>query len=526
MEEPSTKSKVELSAQSEDTDRMLGQLIGGKYEITHLLGSGSIARVYSAEHSDLKQSVAIKLLLQDSDTESALRFKKEAHTLLQLRHPNIVCVRDFGEHDHRSYLVMDLAKGKSLETLLQEQQGPSQHSDNSHTGVLDDHHAASIFVQVCEGLLYAHKQGILHRDLKPANIMIGGNDQDGFRVQIVDFGIAKNLSGKDAESMNRMTQTGNVVGTPAYMSPEQCTGQELDQRSDIYSLGCVMYEAITGTRAFDANTLFDCMYKHLNELPTKFRKLDLPVNSALEPIVFKCLAKHPEGRYANVEELTADLKAILDGKEIARLIPAGQRLTRTRFFAAAIDGVCVWAIYTVSIYSILALFSLLSAQVEFFAHANNVSKALFSGTGIVFFLINFIDGASNLSLPIVASITTYCRLHNIAPDGTIYVAMIGIVINWLYHAVLESSPLQATLGKKVMGIMLVDSGYRRTGFMKATLRHVLKPLSVVLIVDLMRTIYINRGFKNFKECFFQTLRQPVHDKIAGCLVVKKPGSRK
>jgi serine/threonine protein kinase len=515
MEEPnSTKANLELSVQSsEDVDRMLGQSIDGKYKIMELLGVGSLAKVYRAEHLELKQAVAIKILLQDSDSESALRFRKEAHTLLELRHPNIVCIRDFGEYDHRSYLVMDLAKGKTLEAYLVEH------------GTLNDADAANIFNQVCEGLQYAHKHGIVHRDLKPANIMIA-NEQSEFGVQIVDFGIAKDFSGKDGASLNKMTQTGNVVGTPAYMSPEQCTGQALDPRSDIYSLGCVMYEAVSGKRAFASDTLFDCMYKHVNELPSKLRKLEQPVSSLLEPVIFKCLAKHPEGRYENAEALNADLKAISDGKEIIRMLPSGQRLIRTRFFAAAVDGFCVWAIYACSIYSILALFSLLSVQVEFFATASNVSKALFSGIGVFFFVINFIDGATSLSLPIVASIMTYCRLHLISPDGSVFIALIGAIINWLYHAILESSPLQGTLGKKLMGLIIVDSSYRRVSFLKASVRHILKPLAVILLLDIIRTIYLNRGVERFRENWLQTLRQPMHDKMASCLIIKRPSARK
>ena len=246
----------------------------------------------------------------------------------------------------------------------------------------------------------------------------------------------------------------------------------------------------------------------------------------LEPVIFKCLAKHPEGRYENAEALNADLKAISDGKEIIRMLPSGQRLIRARFFAAAIDGVCVWALYAGSIYSILALFSLLSVQVEFFATASNVSKTLFSGIGIFFFVVNFIDGASSLSLPIVASIMTYCRLRLITPDGTVFVALIGAIINWLYHAILESSPLQGTLGKKLMGLIVVDASYRRVSFLKASVRHTMKPLAVILWVDIIRTVYLNRGMERFKENWLQTLRQPMHDKIASCLIIKKPSTKK
>lgn len=282
-------------------DNFIGVTLGGRYEIEEKIGSGAMGEVYKARHRLMKRQVAIKMLHPQtiSGANALKRFQKEAEMASALNHPNILAVHDFGVSDDGSpYLVMNYLEGKSLNDLIE---------DGGH---LDVGRSLHIFRQLCQGLGHAHEKGVIHRDLKPSNIMLVTLDQDPDFVQILDFGIAKQLTPET--SSDSLTRTGEVFGSPHYMSPEQCRAQPVDARSDIYALGCVMYRVLTGTAPLMGGDLVECLYKHVNQMPASFSEYcpeyNLPAD--LEAVIFKAVAKKPEDRYQSMAELKQGLESI------------------------------------------------------------------------------------------------------------------------------------------------------------------------------------------------------------------------
>jgi serine/threonine-protein kinase len=279
---------------------LIGSVLGGRYEIESKLGSGAMGEVYKAKHRLMKRQVAIKVLHPQtiSGTNALKRFQKEAEMASALNHPNILAVHDFGVADDGSpYLVMNYLEGKSLTDLIE------------HNGHLEVTRAIYIFRQLCQGLGHAHEKGVIHRDLKPSNIMLVTLDQDQDFVQILDFGIAKQLSQEDGSS-DSLTRTGEVFGSPHYMSPEQCRALPVDARSDIYALGCVMYRLLTGFPPIMGGDLVECLYKHVNQMPEPFSEIapELNLPEDVEAVVFKAVAKKPEDRYQSMAELKLALE--------------------------------------------------------------------------------------------------------------------------------------------------------------------------------------------------------------------------
>lgn len=264
-----------------------------KYELRDRIGRGGMAEVYRAYHASLDRFVAIKILhpFLGEDPEFKERFEREARSVAQLRHPNIVQVYDFDFDPERElyYMVMEYVEGPTLRTRLME-----LGFDNQCFTISE---AVQIIRPVAAALGYAHSRGMVHRDIKPANVML---DKDG-RVVLTDFGIARIVSGP------AMTTSGSMVGTPAYMSPEQGLGQPGDHRSDIYSLGVVLYQLVTGVLPFQAETPIAVVLKHVNEplpSPCEFNP-DIP--DEMERILMMALAKSPEERYQTIDEMLKDL---------------------------------------------------------------------------------------------------------------------------------------------------------------------------------------------------------------------------
>ncbi|MBS2008608.1 MAG: serine/threonine protein kinase [Cyanobacteria bacterium SZAS TMP-1] len=284
---------------NEKPDPLLGQNFGEHYQILSVLGRGGMSVVYKAKHKLMDRIVAIKVLHGDVDQTGTERFKHEAQTASALNHPNIVSVYEFGFIDGHAFLVMDCLEGENLNEILQKDVR------------IPVERAINIFRQACLGLDHAHKKGVVHRDLKPGNLCIiqgeGGNEI----VKIVDFGIAK-LMPETGKDQTRLTQTGEVFGSPLYMSPEQCLARPIDLRSDIYSLGCLMYECLTGSVPIEGDTAYETMTMHVHKAPESFAKKapDLHINPSIEAIVFRCLEKKPEDRYQSCGELMADLPTI------------------------------------------------------------------------------------------------------------------------------------------------------------------------------------------------------------------------
>jgi serine/threonine protein kinase len=293
---------------------LIGTTLGDRYEIQELLGDGAMGQVYKARHKLLKRTVAVKMMHPNlvSGAAALKRFQKEAELASAFNHPNILTVHDFGVTDDGvPYLVMAYLEGTSLSTEI---------SGGKH---LELKRSIHIFKQVCLGLAHAHERGVIHRDLKPSNIMMVQLDNDPDFVKIVDFGIAKLLTPAEGETDN-LTRTGEVFGSPPYMSPEQCRALPVDARCDIYSLGCVMYRTVSGKQPITGHDLIEYLYKHVNEMPAGFDEVcpELHIPKELERIIFKALAKQPDDRHQSMNEL----RAALD--EIYQTIP-GESMTRT-----------------------------------------------------------------------------------------------------------------------------------------------------------------------------------------------------
>ena len=260
----------------------------GRYEITGELGRGAMGVVYKALDPTIGRTVALKTMRLDvhglDAKEMVRRFQNEARAAGVLNHPNIVTIYDAGEQDGIFYIAMEFIEGTTLHELLAEQR------------VLATEEVLQLTRQICRGLDYAHSNGIVHRDIKPANIMITGNGT----VKIMDFGIAK--------SGGQVTNTGQVLGTPNYMAPEQVKGRQLDGRSDLFSLGVILYEMLTGEKPFVGQNVTTIIYKIVNETPITPRDLDVTVHPGLSAIVTKALAKAPDDRYQTGADLVRDLE--------------------------------------------------------------------------------------------------------------------------------------------------------------------------------------------------------------------------
>lgn len=292
----------------------IGDIFGERYEILGIIGDGGMGKVYKARHNLMKRIVAIKLLLPHlvSSASALKRFQQEAQAASALNHPNILTVYDFGiSAQGMPFLVMDFLEGTSLSALIQEK------------GHLDVARALPIFIQACAGLAHAHQKGVIHRDLKPANMMLVDYDGQPDYLKVVDFGIAKLLQ-PDNQAAEPLTHTGEIFGSPLYMSPEQCRGLDLDQRSDIYSLGCVLYRCVTGRPPFAGGTPMECMYKQVNDEAVPFSNCcpELNLSDDLEAVIFKAMAKLPDDRYQNMMEFHQALEAL------SAQYPAGKKITR------------------------------------------------------------------------------------------------------------------------------------------------------------------------------------------------------
>ncbi|HYN16072.1 MAG TPA: serine/threonine-protein kinase [Terriglobales bacterium] len=259
----------------------------GRYNIAAELGKGAMGVVYKATDPNIGRTVAIKTTRLDThglETADLLRrFRNEARSAGTLNHPNIVTIYDAGEQDGVFYIAMEYIEGETLHALL------SQHRSLPVEKVID------IVRQVCAGLDYAHAHGVIHRDIKPANIMLAANGV----VKVMDFGIAK--------AGGTMTATGQVLGTPNYMSPEQVKGKSIDGRSDLFSVGVLLYEMLTGEKPFDGQNVTTIIYKIVSENPIPPRELDVTIHPGLSVVVTKALAKAPDERYQTGAALVADL---------------------------------------------------------------------------------------------------------------------------------------------------------------------------------------------------------------------------
>src|SRR5437773_5534779 len=271
--------------------------IAQRYQVIKRLGAGAFGTVYKAKDKILGRMVAIKTIRLEGLAASGGagleelmdRFKREAMVSAQLKHPNIVTIYDIGDSEGVSYIAMEFIDGVGLDRVI------------ASAGRLPIERAASLAAQVADALDFAHRHNVVHRDIKPANIMIEAGD----RVKVTDFGIAK-----VTDSGDHLTQTGSLLGTPSYMSPEQARGSELDGRSDLFAVGCILYEMLMGKKAFRGDSITGLIFKIITEEPPPLRAEDPDIPEEMVRIIAKCLAKLPDQRYQTGRELAEDLLAL------------------------------------------------------------------------------------------------------------------------------------------------------------------------------------------------------------------------
>lgn len=304
-------------------DPLVGKVIAGHLEILSILGAGGMSTVYKAQHLLLDRLVAVKLVQAGQfKAKATMRFQQEAKAATKLNHPNIATVREFGvDEEGSAYLVMDFVEGMPLSDAIKK------------ASSLDAARTRKLMIQICEGLKHAHEAGVVHRDLKPANIILSPGEGGQETAKLVDFGIAKIV---DEESQANLTQTGEVFGTPNYMSPEQCLGKKADRRSDVYSLGCVMYECLTGKPPFAADSALETLMKHVNDAPDLKRR-EIPADLAIA--IERCMAKDPEDRFQSIDEL---INCLLNPEQTQKLKPK-KKLGRGKVIAIAAMAIVIGA---------------------------------------------------------------------------------------------------------------------------------------------------------------------------------------
>jgi len=339
-------------------DTLMGTLVDQRYEVVAAIGEGGMGTVYKVRHAALGRPFAMKVLRRDlaSDDKLAARFIQEAKATAAVKHPNVVAITDFGRlPDGRPYFVMELCNGQTLSQALKTE------------GPLDPGRAARIGVKVARALAAAHEAGVIHRDLKPENVFLIAAASGEVDVRVVDFGAALIVGG------GRMTKTGVVFGTPHYMSPEQASGQAIDHRADIYALGIILYEMLTGKVPFEADTFMGVLSKHMfvTAAPPSDALGKPGALGALDEVALHAIEKHPDRRYLTMEALARDLdasvRAASDGS-----IEIAASLGDVRGSAGASDGSSIdvpmrpaWP-FDVSPWALLAVF-LVAASVTVFA---------------------------------------------------------------------------------------------------------------------------------------------------------------
>ncbi|HEV2784996.1 MAG TPA: protein kinase, partial [Solirubrobacteraceae bacterium] len=282
-------------------------LVDGRYRVRDRIGSGGMADVYDAEDVNLGRDVALKLLHRRfaRDDQFVERFRRAASSAARLQHPNVVGVYDRGEHDGTYYIAMERLEGRTLKELIVEE------------APLDQRRVIALGLQIAEAAQFAHENGVIHRDLKPHNVIVGADDQ----LKVTDFGIAR-------AGASEMTETGSIMGTAQYLSPEQAEGHAVTAASDVYSIGIVLYEMVAGRVPFEADSAVSIALKHLTEAPAPLAEFRPDVHPALEAVILRALVKDPAARYESAADLAADLRAARERIEAGQdgrgtVLPAG-----------------------------------------------------------------------------------------------------------------------------------------------------------------------------------------------------------
>ena len=351
---------------------MVGEVLSDRYELEELVGIGGMSSVYRAHDRLLDRKVALKVLHRQftDDAEHVGRFRYEARAVATLSHPNIVTVIDRGEHDGRQFIVFEYVEGENLKQLIQRR------------GPLPVETALELAIQVSQGLAFAHQEGLVHRDVKPQNVLLNG---DG-RAKVTDFGIARSL-----DVQHGMTQTGTVLGTSDYIAPEQAQGQRVDEHTDVYSLGVVLYELLTSEVPFPGENFVTIAMRHINEPPPAIRDKRPDVSPRLEAAVQRAMAKDPGDRFPTMAGFCGELEACLAEEQGATQVTAPEHPVRPR---RRKSGVSPWPLVLV-LAALIAIGAVIAALV------------LDSGTG-VFSIHRSSSGSTGDGPPVrLSAVTAY-----------------------------------------------------------------------------------------------------------------------
>jgi serine/threonine protein kinase len=484
-----------------------GDVIGNYYQVLELIGFGGMGDVYRVVDLRTQSTFALKTISSRFADQKVLakRLEYEADAARSLTHVNIAAVYDVScESDGAPYLLMDYIEGQNLEELLKEKV------------FLKGDQALDFFIQIAEALEHAHGKGIIHRDLKPSNILLQRADSGEELVKLVDFGIAKIID--DATAKTRLTRTGEMIGSPLYMSPEQCKGESFDGRSDIYSLGCIMYEVVSGRTPFDGDNPMRVILKHVADPPPKVSK-NVNIQPQFKTVIEKCLQKDPAQRYSSASELLMDLRRVQSGKSLTA-VHEWQSLKTLwlRFVAFLIDAF-------ISVGPAFVLFWLVAAALHI---PHNITSTNSD------YVLEFVPMSA-----IEPGVQAATLLMNDYPKSALLVMIVvTAVAQYLYFGLLESGPSRATVGKRLMGLSVVDLACNRISFGRASARFWGKTF-VCVAIQILAVILVSSSMQvNFPGPVIEiTLFAPVlaaitvialmlrkryqlaHDYISGCKVI-------
>ena len=308
------RASAALSKGSPASDPLVGRVVGGRFKVSALIARGGMGKVYRAEQAPLGRVCALKVLnpsyAGEQDPEFHRRFFLEASIASKLTHPNTVTIFDYGRTDDDIYyMAMEYLEGRTLHRAIRD------------AGQLPEERAAHVARQICRALREAHALGVIHRDLKPANVFLAQHGDEADFVKVLDFGLVKNVSDKGED----LTQTGMFMGSPKYMAPEQIRGDRVDARTDIYALGVILYEMLTGKVPFDRATSVNILMAHVHDEAPPMRSTNelISVSSAMEEVVAGCMAKDPERRFRSMDDVLTALKRVGTAEGTASIRASG-----------------------------------------------------------------------------------------------------------------------------------------------------------------------------------------------------------